>query len=61
MDVFKRYLCLQLNITTLTSQVYFCRQPNLVKDRGNWIPCVIKIDGVFGIILWYGKVLEKEI
>jgi len=51
MDVLRRNLCLLLNITTLTSQVYFCRQPYSVKARGNKLPCVIKIDSVFGIIL----------
>lgn len=50
-----------LNITALTSQVYFCRQPNSVKARGNGLPYVIKIYGVFGTILWYEKILENEV
>lgn len=58
MDVLRRNLCLLLNITTLTSQVYFYRQPYWVKTRENWIPRVIKIDGIFVIILLYDKILE---
>lgn len=61
MDVFRRNVCLLLNITALTSQVYFCRQPNSVKARGNGLPYVIKIYGVFGTILWYEKILENEV
>lgn len=49
--ILKANLCLLLNITTLTSQVYFYRQSYSMKTRGNWFPCVIKIDGIFIIDL----------